>query len=67
MDYSSGVSDPGDPEAPSDWVFFQKKWQLKDGKHSEESAEVGLPSGQDKSGGVLEAFGWGAGGFQARL
>lgn len=65
MDYSSRVSDPGDPgdpEAPSVWVFFQKKWQLKDGKHPEEPAEVGLLSGQDKSGVVLEAFGGGGGG-----
>lgn len=62
LDYSSWVSDsgdPGDPGTPSVWVFFQKKWQLKDGKHPEESAEVFLPSGQDKSGVVLEAFGWG--------
>lgn len=57
MDYSFGVSDPGDPGNPSVWVFFQKKWQLKDEKHPEELAEV--PSGQDKSGVVLEAFGWG--------
>lgn len=55
MGYSSRAShpnDPGDPEAPSVRIFLHKKWQLKDGKHPEESAEVGLESGLGKSEGV---------------
>lgn len=44
---------------PSVRIFLHKKWQLKDGKHREEPAEVGLASGQGKSEAVLEAFGGG--------
>lgn len=53
--------------APSVRIFLHEKWQLKDGKHSEESAEVGLTRGRDKSELALGACGGWGGGFQARL
>lgn len=61
MDQGSRAGDPAGPEAPSVGIFLHKKWQLKDGKHPEESAEVDLVPGQRKSEVALEALGGGGG------